>query len=363
MSESSAESVPSTILWDMTRYVVVAVIAGGLIWYHGFYAPPRYVHRETTNKTMGTDYIVKIAQYPENADWQKMETAIKDRLDTLDQMMSTYRQDSEVCRFNAFTSTEEWFPVSQETAQVVEVSLEISRLTEGAFDITVFPLVQLWGFGANKSLRQGKSYEELKTASLLLKEQIGYEKLSVRQDPPALKKSIPELAIDLSAIAKGFAVDSIAELLDQQKVSDYLIEIGGEVRSKGKKSKDKNWIVGIEKPTAEHTGNQQRFELKNQCLATSGSYLQIFQVGGHRVSHFIDPRSSMPVAIGDDLNELVSVAVMDTNCARADAWATAMFVLGKQKGLELANQRGMAVLFLLRTSDEIHEVSSNNWLK
>jgi len=363
MSELVAESVPTTTLWDVLRYVVVAVVAGVLIWYYGFYTPPIYVQRETTGETMGTNYIVKVAQFPENADWQKMEAAILNRLDALNAMMSTYRQDSEVCRFNAFTSTEEWFSVSPEIARVVETSLEVSRLTGGALDITVLPLVHHWGFGAGGSQRLGKSYEELWSASLLLKEHIGYEKLTVRLDPPALKKSIPELAIDLSAVGKGFAVDCIAELLDEQKISDYLIEVGGEVRGKGKKSKDKNWIVGIEKPTVEFTGTQQALELKNQSLATSGSYRQLYQISGQRVSHFIDPRSSLPVEIKEGINELISTAVIAPNCTEADAWATAMFVLGEQQGWELANQRGIAVLFLLRTGNEIREISTKSWLK
>ena len=319
--------------------------------------------REHAGRTMGTTYAVKVAQCPENGNWQKITLEIQDRLDALERMMSTFRSDSEVCRFNDFTATEHWFPVSPETAQVVHTALEISRLSEGAFDITVAPLVRHWGFGAGSSSRQPRSFEELQSSVMSLKERTGYEKLSVRLDPPALKKAIPELTIDLSAIAKGFAVDGIAKLLDAHKITDYLIEVGGEVRAKGMKSPDTDWIVGIEKPTAQYSGTQRALPLKDQSLATSGSYLQYREIGGQRVSHLIDPRSGLPAQIGDGVNELVSTAVLAPTCTQADAWATAVFVLGERKGLELANRHKIAVLFLLRTGDEIREVSSEAWKK
>jgi len=365
MSEPAPESVSSNVIWEVIRYAVVAVLSGILIWYYFFYTPINYVSREHTGKTMGTDYIVKTAQFPENADWQKVVDALQDRLDTLDQMMSTYRHDAEVCRFNAFSSTDDWFPVSQETALVVHTSLAISQLSGGAFDITIAPLVRHWGFGAGGSPRQSRSFEELKAATSLLMEQTGYEKLSVRLDPPALKKAIPELEIDLSAIAKGFAVDSMAALLEEKKITNYLIEIGGEVRSKGKKSKEKDWIVGIEKPAFESSnafpGVYQTLPLKDKSLATSGNYLQTRQVGDQRISHIIDPQKGLPVQIESEKGELASVAVIAPTCTHADAWATALFVLGEQKGLELANQQGLAVLFLLQNGNEIVEVSSKHW--
>jgi thiamine biosynthesis lipoprotein len=280
-------------------------------------------------------------------------------------MMSTYKPDSEVCRFNASASVDDWFPVSQETASIVQTSLTISQLTEGAFDITVAPLVRHWGFGAGSRSRQALSFEELKSAAVLLKEQTGYEKLSVRLEPPALQKSIPELTIDLSAIAKGFAADSIAELLEEHKIADDMIEVGGEVRSKGKKDKNKNkdWIVGIEKPTPEFSGHQQTLVLGGRSLATSGSYVQAAEIGGQRISHIIDPRSGLPSQTARGANELVSAAVIAPSCTVADAWATAMFVLGERKGVELAQQHSIAVLFLLQSGNGIVEVPSKHWGK
>jgi len=363
MSESSAEPVASNIVWDIIRYTIVAVVVGFLIYWYGFYTPTVYVSREHAGKTMGTSYIVKVAQFPETGNWDGIATEIQEKLDALEQKMSPYRHDSDVRNFNDSTSTEEWFSVSEETAQVVQTALEISRLTEGAFDITVAPLVRHWGFGAGASPHLAGTFEELKAAALLLREHTGYEKLSVRLDPSAaLKKTIPELTIDLSAIAKGFAADSIAELLDTYNITDYLIEVGGEVRGKGKRNPGKDWIVGIEKPSPEQfAGIQQAFPLRDQSLATSGSYVQFRNIEGRQISHLIDPRTGLPAPIEGNVDVLVSTAVLAPNCSRADALATAMFVLGKQKGLELANRHKIAVLFLLRTGDDIREVASEHW--
>jgi len=359
----SAESAPSSLLWDIARYVIVAVAVGLLVWYYFLYTPVNYVSREHSGKTMGTDYKVQVARFPEKADWKKIAEAIQNRLDTLEQMMSSHRHGSEVSRFSASANTEDWFPVSPETALVVQKAQEVAKLSEGAFDITIAPLVPHWGFGMSGGERQNRSFENLRSSALQLKEYTGYEKLSVRLDPPALKKAVPELAIDLSAIAKGFAVDSIAELLEEQKITDYLIEIGGEVRGKGKKSKDgdREWNVGIEKPTQEFSGFQLTFPLTNQSLATSGNYLQTIQIGGQQFSHFIDPRTGLPIPKGNGAEELASTAVLAPNCMQADAWATAMFVLGEQKGLELADQHGIAVLFLLLDGNHVTEVPSKKW--
>ena len=365
MSESSAEPVASNIVWDVIRYVIVTIFVGLLIYWYGFYTPTVYVSREQTGKTMGTGYIVKVTQFPETGDWQKIAGTIQDSLDALEQMLSADRQDSDVSRFNASSSTEDWFSVSQATAQIVHTALEISQLTEGAFDITVAPLVQHWGRGLGTgSSSRPASFEKLELVAVLLKKQTGYEKLSVRLDPPALKKAIPELTIDLSVIAKGFAADCIAELLDAHKITDYLIEVGNEVRGKGKKGNDKDWIIGIEKPLSDQfSGIQQAFPLKDRSLATSRSDVQFQEIEGRTISHRINPRSGLPIQFENSGNELASVVVLAPTCTQAAALTAAMFVFGAQKGLELANRHKIAVLFLLRNGNEIREVSSEHWGK
>jgi thiamine biosynthesis lipoprotein len=170
-------------------------------------------------------------------------------------------------------------------------------------------------------------------------------------------------------------VDCVADLLEEHKITDYLIEIGGEVRAKGKKSKEKNWIVSIEKPTPDFSGHQQILTLNNQSLATSGSYLQTISIGDQRISHLMDPRTGLPAQITTPIatpiaiqsegepDELVSVAVIAPTCTLADAWATALFVLGEKKGRELANRHGISALFLLRRGSEIIEIPSKHYEK
>ena len=363
MSEPLPESPPSDIVWNITRYIIVAAVTIGLFWYYFFSTPVNYESQEHTGKTMGTDYVVKVSRFPENVEWSEMTTIIQSRLNALEEMMSSHRHGSEVSRFNASTDTNDWFRVSSEVARVVDEAQKIAKLTGGAFDITIAPLVTHWGFGVHAGHRQNRSFEELRSSALQIKEYTGYEKLEVRLDPPALKKAIPELEIDLSGIAKGFAVDCIAELLEYRNITDYLIEVGGEVRAQGKRGNDldKHWLVGIEKPTKDFTGLQQSFPLHDQSLATSGNYHQSAMIGTQRISHIIDPRSGLPTEWNEGVPSLASVAVLASSGTQADAWATAMFVLGEEQGLEFARHREMAVLFLLLNGDEVSEVSSPHW--
>lgn len=302
---------------------------------------------------MGVDFAVKVNGFPEHDDWNVVAVAIQKALDDVDNAMSTYKPDSEVCRFNASESTD-WFPVSAKTAEVVQIAQSISAATAGAFDITVAPLVDLWGFGPKD---ESFTFEAASQKVAELKNRVGFDKLEVRLDPPALKKSIPTLSIDLSAIAKGFAVDGAAKVLDDHRIGNYIVEVAGEVRCKGKKG-ERAWIVGIEKPLqgipGEFHGVQKKIQLGDQGLATSGNSQIFREFDGRRLSHIIDPRTGFPteqIPEGMPLppERLGSVSVIDTTCARADAWATAMFVLGEQEGLLVAEREKLAVLFLLRT--------------
>ncbi|GHT44519.1 hypothetical protein FACS189454_02170 [Planctomycetales bacterium] len=309
---------------------------------------------------MGTTYCVKVADVPQNVNWENVAAAIQNELDTVDRLMSTYKPDSEVCRFNVFRQSDIWFPVSKQTAEVIAAALDISHQTDGAFDITVAPLVNLWGFGPNKT---GRSPQTLKEESLKLKLHTGYQKLVVRLDPPALKKSDAELTIDLSAIAKGYAVDRVADYLEQNGFKNYMIEVGGEVRCGGKKSALADWIIGIENPSesAEQAGSLRQIPLKNRGLATSGSYRQKKMIDGKPVSHFIDPRTGLPKNIDADTDSreiLVSVSVIADCCMLADAWATALFVADAERGLQLAEKNNLAVLFLVKRGETVREVAT-----
>ncbi|MDR3234861.1 MAG: FAD:protein FMN transferase [Planctomycetaceae bacterium] len=318
--------------------------------------------QEITGKTMGTSYCVKIAGIIGTAKKrQSLADALQAELDSIDNKMSTYKPESEVCRFNAFRQVNTWFPVSPQTAEVVQTSIKISKITDGAFDITVAPLVDLWGFGAKKT---NKPLATLIAESAKLKERIGYQKLSVRMNPPALKKTLPDLSIDLSAVAKGYAVDKVSALLDRFSYKNYMIEVGGEIRCRGQKIPDRkitdndaaeDWVIGIEKPVSSAgTEVQTAVPLRNKSMATSGNYRQQHIIDGKRVSHFIDPRTGLPAHFSSqDLERsfseyvFVSVSVITDDCMTADAWATALSVLSEQEsGALITLQQGLAVLFI-----------------
>lgn len=358
--------------WDMVRYVVILGLLGFGIWYYFFNKPVHSVSQQVVGKTMGTDYQVKVADFLETGDWHALCEEIQKRLDAIDGMMSTYQSDSEVSRFNAFESTENWFDVSPETAKVVSLALEISRLTHGTFDITIGPLVDLWGFGPKTG---SESETELIEKTNEIESSVGFDKLEVRLDPPGLKKSVPGLKIDLSAVAKGYAADAVAELLEKEKFSHYMIEVGGEVRCRGNKGNLGDWIIAIEKPLivppGVPPGRQCKLPLGDMSLATSGDYLNYRSIGGVRYSHILDPRTGFPterIAEGEAApkERVGSVAVLDPSCARADALATSMFVLGEKEGLKLAEENRIPVLFLIRTDNKdrpIREAASSTFPK
>ena len=225
---------------------------------------------------------------------------------------------------------------------VVAAGLEVSRNTQGAFDVTVGPLVNLWGFGP-----AGRA-DEMPTDEAIAECQarVGYTRLEVRQEPPALRKRRADVYVDLSAIAKGFGVDEVAKLLERHAVRSYLVEIGGEVRTRGRKPDGGGWRIGIERPVAAVREIECVVELDDRALATSGDYRNFFEREGRRYSHEIDPRTGRPVD-----HALISVSVLADDCLTADAWATALLVLGPDAALPTARQHGLEVLCMVRSGD------------
>ncbi len=291
---------------------------------------------EATGATMGTQYLVKLFAPPSDLpeDWKLTVDA---ELRRVNDQMSTYLRSSELSRFNDSESTE-WFAVSAETAMVVAKGLQIAELSEGALDITVGPLVNLWSFGPEKRRLEPPSDQEL-TAAL---DRIGYRHLTARLDPPALKKDLAELQVDLSAIAKGHGVDRVIDVLRRMKVANAFVEIGGEVRVMGDKA-GKPWTVGIQQPDVAGAVVAIAWPMNAEAIATSGDYRNYFEHDGRRYSHTIDPRTGRPVE-----HRVASVSVLAEDCMTADAWATALNVLGPLRGKELADQLGLDTLMMLR---------------
>jgi thiamine biosynthesis lipoprotein len=244
--------------------------------------------------------------------------------------MSTYRKDSEISRFNRFKETGQKFKISADFFQVMTAGQTIYRLSEGAWDATVNPLVDLWGFGQGP--RQSKIPPPEEIAALL--PDVGFSNIEVLP-PGYLLKKRADVTVDLSSIAKGYGVDQVAYILLKNGFEDYLVEIGGEIIAAGHREDGRPWRIGINRPQADAAFDEvyKVVGLRDQAFATSGDYRNFFVVNGIRYSHVIDPRTGYPVT-----NGVVSVSIITDNCTLADGLATAVMVMGVDKGLNLINR-------------------------
>jgi thiamine biosynthesis lipoprotein len=280
-------------------------------------------------RTMGTTYHIKVV-----TDAAERVNGLKEKIDQrlkeINQVFSTYIKDSEISRFNAFGVAEEKFAVSDDFIKVMKVASRICRLSEGAWDGTVHPLVDLWGFGPTQRRLRKPSDAEIKA----LMQTIGFDRIRIAK-PNFLIKNLASLTLDLNAIAKGFGVDQISELLAAAGFQNYLVEIGGEVFAAGVRADGKNWRVGINRPRKDAAINEvyKAVSITNRAFATSGDYRNFFEIDGVRYSHVIDPRSGYPVS-----NGVVSVSIIADNCTLADGLATAIMVMGAEKGIQLVDR-------------------------
>mgnify|MGYP001815165060 FL=1 len=260
---------------------------------------------------------------------------IEARLEAVNASMSTYREDSEISLVNA-APPDTWLGISADFHRVLATALEVGRLSEGAYDVTVGPLVNLWGFGPQST--PDAVPEPARVAALL--QQVGQGKLRLDGEGARIRK-LADLSLDFSSLAKGYAVDQIALWLEQQGITRYLVEVGGEMRVAGLSGRGDPWRIAIEEPEIDARGVAAAVELSDAAIATSGDYRNYFELDGQRYSHSIDPRTGVPVA-----HELVSVTVVHPSAMVADAWATALIVLGPERAAEVAESQGLAVYFI-----------------
>jgi len=300
---------------------------------------------ELAGQTMGTTYSVKLVAPDENINRIDLGEKLQARLIDINGSMSTYDTNSELSLFNAAGSTD-WISVSAELCNVISSALSLSSHTDGAFDITVGPLVNLWGFGPEGVVSTPPADDQISAARL----RVGFEKVHTDCGVPAMKKDQTDIYVDLSAFAKGYAVDQSAELLEANDVSNYLVEIGGELRVRGHNAAGKPWAIAVEKPLDDTREVQSVMNLTNSAVATSGDYRNFFEHDGKRYSHTIDPRSGRPVT-----HAAAAVTVVSDSAADADALATALLVLGPDAGLKFAASQGIAANFLVRTSSGIEQ--------
>ena len=288
-----------------------------------------------TGRTMGTYYAV-IVDTPSDRHAEDEGKALREkielRLQELNRQMSTWDKESEISRFNSSRSTE-WVPVSAEFLTVVKEAKRIHELTDGAFDPTVAPLIDLWGFGDQRE-RTVPDDEEINNAI----KKTGMHNVFVQEKPAALRKDIADLQLNLSAVAKGFAVDELARLLQKNGEQSFVVDIGGETRCGRAKEGGAKWRLGIESPLG---GPLQRIvPVTETSIDTSGDYRNFFTVDGVNYSHAINPKTGRPVR-----NPPAAVSVMVPSCMTADALATGLMVMGAKKGTALAKKQGWSVLF------------------
>jgi thiamine biosynthesis lipoprotein len=302
---------------------------------------------EISGSVFGTTYHIDVALTEDPSRLDDLAGGIEAELDEVDASMSTWREDSELSQLNSMPDQSEWTPLSEPLYEVLKRAEEVSQLTNGAFDVTIGPVVNLWGFGPDKRPEHSPPDDVL--AQVLAK--TGYEHLVLRPDPPAIRSDVPQY-IDLSGIAKGYGVDVIARYLDKQGVSAYLVEIGGEVRTKGKKPNGEVWRLAIEEPTSESRQVNRIVALDSQAMATSGDYRNYYESEGHRFSHTIDPATGKPIT-----HNLASVTVIANDCMTADALATGFTVMGFDKAQRLATRENIPVYFIVRTDNgfEVHQ--------
>ncbi len=307
---------------------------------------PLYQH-ELTGPIMGTTFTVKVVlpKEPNTSRSEEIDRAIRSALNEVDGLMSTYKPNSEISTFNR-SAVGEPTSVSAPTIDVLELSNELALFTGGAFDPSVGPLVEAWGFGT------GGTPEELPTAELLasLQERVGLAQISIDKNAGTLTKIAEGVELDLSAVAKGYASDRVGSSLENLGLSRYMAEIGGEIRVAGLNQHGEPWRLAIERPPASNldSSSPARFlapqaiiELDAGALATSGDYRNFYEKDGRRYSHTIDPSTGEPVT-----HKGASVSVVSDTCAEADALATALLVMGPTRGMSFAKTHDIAALFV-----------------
>ncbi|MDX1756619.1 MAG: FAD:protein FMN transferase [Marinobacter sp.] len=293
---------------------------------------------ELSGPVFGTRYHINVVLTDDQARLENLGQGITAVLEEVDASMSTWRDDSELSRFNRAPSQADWFGISPGLLQVLSASQAVSELSGGAFDITVGPIVNLWGFGP-------EARPETVPDDRVLAQRLaatGYQNIELRQDPPAVRTRRPQY-LDLSAIAKGYGVDAVARYLSEQGVTAFLVEIGGEVRASGRKPNGDAWRLAIEEPVAERGVINRVVALERHGMATSGDYRNYYESQGQRYSHTIDPLTGKPIG-----HNLASVTVIAENCMLADGMATAFNVMGYEKARDLAIRENIPAYFIVR---------------
>ena len=327
----------------LNKCIIVAIATIASVLLIGCSSKPEVV--ELSGAKMGTTYNIKVvADQPVPDD---LHQQIDDLLSVVDNSMSTYKPDSELSRFNRMAVGQQ-MQISADFSRVLQISKDVWDKSGGAFEPTVGPLVDIWGFGPTTSDNSTPSAEQI----LEILQTIGFQHIVL--DDLSLSKTQP-IELDLSAVAKGYAVDLVADMLEMLALPDYLVEVGGEVRVSGSNPSGESWRIAIEQPKLIPSVNRI-IPLTNMAVATSGDYRNYFEQQGIRYSHIIDSRTGQPIK-----HNLASVTVFSNSCAEADAWATAFLVMGVEESLQIAQRLNLAVYLLLKEGDTFKALSSEQF--
>lgn len=310
-------------------------------------APQQPVEIAITGKTMGTMYNIKVVQQSDAAiDVLALQAEIDDALIQVNALMSTYDPNSELSLLNK-TQANEPFPISEQTEFVLTEAIRLNQLSQGSLDITVGPLVNLWGFGPDKRPEVIPTQTQLAEIA----DYVGIDKFQLVDG--VVTKLHSNLYIDLSTIAKGYGVDVVADIIEQNQIDNYLVEIGGEMRVAGKKGNGSDWRIAIEQPITTERAIQKVISIGDNAVATSGDYRNYFEKDGVRYSHLIEPTSGYPIK-----HNLVSVTVVHPSSMTADGLATALNVMGAEKAKLLAVSNDLAVFMIMKEGSEFIEYAS-----
>jgi FAD:protein FMN transferase len=315
----------------MKRRTFITLLAAGPLA-----ACARPVHATIRGLTMGTSYTVELAAPIDDALRKRLTELIEVELAAINRAMSTFDPRSELSQFNRRQDLG-WTRVSRGVFEVLDGASRISSATQGAFDVTVGPAVDLWGFGPEYRSQRIPNDEVIER----VRQSVGYQHVQTDASAGAIRKRHSRTQIDLGAIAPGYGVDRLALILDAQGVHDYLVELGGEFRAKGTTAAGRPWRVGIERPVEGRRVLGETVGLENRAICTSGTTKDFFEQDGRHYSHIIDPTTARPVG-----HPPMAVSVVADRAMEADAWATALVVLGPERGYALAQARGIAALLV-----------------
>ena len=308
---------------------------------------------ELKGNTMGTYYLISLVDVPKNLSKKEIEIEIKNTLLEANKILSNWDKSSEISKLNN-NKTIKPIQISNELFDVVSEANSINTKSNGYFDITLDPLIELWGFGYSKSkiIDRVPSKGKIRDTLTLVNQNL---LLEINSNNQLIKKN-KNVRLNLSAIGKGYGIDLIGKKLDYLNINNYIIDIGGDIFAKGHNKNNKDWVVGIENPKLNEKLIKEIVNISNKGVATSGEYKNYFSKDGTKYSHIINPKNGMPIT-----HSTKSVTVVDKNAMSADGWATALIAMGSKVGLKVAEKEKIAVMFIDQVEDKLLKIKSSEF--